>query len=145
MAGSVQIRKRKRLRNVRIKCDVVHLKSGLIRIFIFQDDLDKVAAVWNRHRIRSSNRGLPSGRPCVMYEVPIIYNTHSYLVPITEQELRVHRDRCTFRKAIPCDEDVFKLSCSLLAASNQFLPKSADEAKDLYLKLQMEARQLLQV
>ncbi len=114
-------------------------------IIIFQDDLDEVSAVWNRHRIRSTNRALPSGRPCVMYEMPNIYNTHSHLVPITDQELHVHYDSCSFRKPVPCDEDVFEFACSLLRTWNQSLPTSADEGKNLFLQLRTHIRQLLHI
>lgn len=105
--------------------------------------MDEVAAVWNRHKIRSSGRNLPSGRPCVMYEVPSIFNTRSFLVDIDMHQLEAQRARCSFRETIPCDDDIFGFVCNILYELDETLPRTGDKAKQLYLQLRARARQLL--
>ncbi len=125
-----------------------HIIVLLYILFIFlylvwlpsQDDLDETMTVWNSHKIRKSRRGLPSGRPSIMFEVPAVYNTRSYLVPVEPDDVLEFKQRCRFRKNIACDEDVFELCCSLMNDMNLNYPTTPDQGVEMYKALRLQVR-----
>jgi len=110
---------------------------------MFQSELDVTARVWNSHVIRQSKRGLPSGRPTVMFEVPSLYGTSSYLNTISEQELNACVQLCSFRSAIPCDTDMYTLCCQTLRQHQLAYPDTPDQAMHAYCTLRQSIRNLL--
>ena len=92
--------------------------------------------IWNSHRIRpSKNQNCPSGRPFLLYTLPSIHNTHTYIQPVEEDYINVCREECTFRSKFPCDKDIFNL-CLIYMEENDWLPPSdIDEAAVLYQQL----------
>ncbi|KAL3868611.1 hypothetical protein ACJMK2_041407 [Sinanodonta woodiana] len=56
---------------------------------ILQEDIDEAVTVWNTHCIRpSKNQNVPSGRPCVLYTMPLLYGTQDYATNPSEPELQ---------------------------------------------------------
>lgn len=108
-------------------------------------ELDRTTEVWNGHVIRVSRRGLPSGRPNIMMEAPFLYGTRSYLNNITQQEIDDSKNICEFRKAIPCDEDMYNLCCNSMRENNLDYPNSCEEAIQLYFTLRVLIRNQLGV
>ncbi|KAL3887956.1 hypothetical protein ACJMK2_000341 [Sinanodonta woodiana] len=79
--------------------------------------------VWNVHHIRpTKNQNSPNGRPVVMYKLPMIYGTRSYLQSVDEDKIEVCRDECVFRDEHPCDRDKNRWTS----------PTNIDDAMQLY-------------
>lgn len=103
---------------------------------IIQDELDKVASVWDSHMIRQSkNDRVPSGRPRVMYMFPELYTTQDCLSEVQREDVHLCWNSCTFRPAVPCDIDIYNLCNVLMMESHLSLPADAYKALDLYLDL----------
>ena len=119
--------------------------KNYFNIFLFQTELDETVKVWNSHIIRPTRRGLPSGRPNIMFEVPYLYGANSYLTSITQQEHDSIKDLCTLRSDIPCDIDIYELCCHLLHVNNFAYPRTVQEATNLYLNLRRQIRALLNI
>ena len=109
----------------------------------FQNELDEIQSVWNNHKIRTSRRGLPSGRPNIMFNVPVVYGEQSHLTNITQQEIDACRSNCSFRSAIPCDTDMYELCTQIMRRDGHAFPKTTDEGLGLYMSLRDAVRQLL--
>lgn len=102
-----------------------------------QTDLDNTAETWNSHKIRQvHNSRSPSGRPLVLYTLPELGGTRSYMCDVSHD---VHDclDSCLFRQPIPCNEHMFELwLCTIVMAElNLALPNNSEEACELYLTL----------
>jgi len=113
--------------------------------FLLQNELDSMATIWNNHAIRESRRNLPSGRPNVMYELPCLYNTRSYITQMTQAELQQYRNLSTPRSSIPCDENMHELCCHIMSNNHLRLPDTTEEAVDLYLHLRNTIRNALSI
>lgn len=110
---------------------------------VFQNELDSAVLVWNTHRIaHSKNSLLPSGRPSLMYELPQIYKTENYIVPVNNAVVEELKESCKFLNT-PCDNSVYQL-CNTIIAENVW-NKSSDpaDAVNLYVNLRMEILRLL--
>ncbi|CAH1155551.1 unnamed protein product, partial [Phaedon cochleariae] len=71
---------------------------------LVQRDLDEVVLEWSVHKIRPSrNSNSPSGRPCIMFEMPSLYQTRSYLIEVPSFALDALSLDCLFQE-YPCDE-----------------------------------------
>ena len=101
--------------------------------------------VWNSHIIRMSRRGLPSGRPNIMLEVPSLYGTRSYLTNLTPQEIDASKDLCSFRSAVTCDTDMYRLCCHMMHQNDLEYPNTTAEAMHLYFALRGIVRNQLNV
>lgn len=98
--------------------------------------MDNTVQVWDNHLIRPSrNERVYHGRPNVMYIIPELYNSRDYLQRTSPNDRLLCAAGCTFRSSIVCDDDVFRLCCSLMAVQNLNVPKDAYEAVDLYMDL----------
>ncbi|KAL3870743.1 hypothetical protein ACJMK2_038787 [Sinanodonta woodiana] len=77
------------------------------------NDIDSMVQVWNVHRIRpTKNQNCPNGRPVVMYKLPMIYGTRSYLQSVDEDKIKICRDECMnvyFEMNAPCDRAVLNI------------------------------------
>jgi hypothetical protein len=110
-----------------------------------QDELDKVAEVWNNHVIRRSrNVRVPSGRPNVMFDLPLTYGTHDYAQAVPEPIIQACRDECIFRSAVVCDIDIYDLSCSIMAHERMDIPVCPETARQTYLYLREVVNRMLQ-
>ena len=99
--------------------------------------MDSVARVWNQHKIRPSrNPNVPNGQPDLLYLFPELCGTHDMAYVVDNQDLEVCKQDCTFRKAIPCeDEDVYYLCTNIMAEFGMLAPMSVSECLVLYLDL----------
>ena len=75
-----------------------------------------------------------------MYNLPLLYGSQNYLHAVLATDLNNCKERCIFRRSIPCDEDVYHYCNSLIAQNNLQLPRDAHEGIDFYLQL----RELMQ-
>lgn len=109
-----------------------------------QDELDKVQEVWDTHNIAPSrNVNLPHGKPNIMYYVPELYGCEDYLVSAADDEVALCKNDSTFRKSLPCDEDVFNLCCIIMNEQHLNVPCDAVSALDLYFELRQAVSRLL--
>ncbi len=108
-------------------------------------ELNATTEVWNSHTIRKSRRNVPSGRPTVMLEVPVLYGTHSYFNNITTQEQNACRDICSFRSVIPCDIEMYSLCVEILRQLRLAYPTTPNDALQVYLTLRQSLRHLLNI
>lgn len=101
----------------------------------FQNNLDEVVLEWNVHKIRRvRNSTTPSGRPCIMYEMPAFYEAQNYLMKLPDFAMEALQSQCVSLE-YPCDRDVFEL-CNILLAENDWTKKENPfDAADLYVKL----------
>lgn len=113
-------------------------------VLLLQNDLDDMATTWNHHLIRSThNSRMPSGRPNVMYQVPALYGARDYLFDVVPEEVEVCKEGCLFRKALPCDIDVYDMCIILVQENGHDIPKDPDTATDLYLELRQQIHNLI--
>lgn len=62
---------------------------------ILQNELYKVAELWNCHRIRpSKNPESPPGRPNILYYAPQSSDTQDYLIPVDFDKIDIAEDEC---------------------------------------------------
>ena len=98
--------------------------------------MNEVVAVWNAHRIRpSKNPNCPSGIPNAMFMVPQLWGTDDFKVSPSTADLQTAKDACTFLTAVPCDEDVFDLSITIMDELNLSFPNDRHQAAELYIAL----------
>lgn len=90
---------------------------------------------WNVHKIRPSrNSNMPIGRPCIMFEMPELYQTKSYITEVPTFAYNVLESECKFLK-YPCDQDFYCL-CNIIMVENRLCHKDDPyEAIDLYIQL----------
>lgn len=116
----------------------------MLVLLLLQEDLNQVVTTWNNHRIRyAKNQRCPHGRPFVMYYSPEIYGTRSFLCPINETKLNLCENYCVRKSPIPCDEDVFQLSYTLINENGWDFPKNPLQATELYVNLRRKIINLL--
>jgi hypothetical protein len=81
----------------------------------------------------------------MMYMLPELYGTRDYLCDVTHDDIDICKQDCVFRKAHPCDEDVFEMCSFIMHESNLSYPVSIQEALDLYITLRQASRGFLGV
>lgn len=111
-------------------------------IFSFQNDLNQVVLEWNVHRIRATRNSIsPTGRPCMMFDIPSLFHGQNYLQHVSNHVLDVLSSECLYLQ-YPCDED-FYLLCESVMTENR-LSKTNDlfETVDLYLQLRTKITEL---
>ncbi|XP_033114901.1 uncharacterized protein LOC117115288 [Anneissia japonica] len=75
---------------------------------LIQDGLDDMVSTLNHHLIRSSRNSRSSfGRPNIIYYMPEMYGTLDYICQVSNEQVGLCQQECTFRKANPCDKDVY--------------------------------------
>ncbi len=127
------------------------MPCGLISIRLIMDlrflqaELDATFQVWNNHNIRKTRRGLPSGKPTIMFEVPSLYGTRSYLTEVVQNEIDAARQLCSFRQAMPCDNDVYELCCHVMSQNGLQYPRINvhNDNINVYLQLRHILRNML--
>ncbi len=109
-----------------------------------QRDLDAILETWNSHRIRQvHNSRSPSGRPLVLYSLPGLYGTHDYICHVSDEDMELCKQECTFRKPLPCDADVFEMCSCIMNENDLDYTTSTDEALDLYLTFRRASQTFL--
>nr|XP_023656881.1 uncharacterized protein LOC111838278 [Paramormyrops kingsleyae] len=100
-----------------------------------QEELDEICWTWNNHRIRPShNSRAPNGRPSLMYALPNLYGTTSYLHAVNEDSIQTCLEECAF-KDFPCDKDIYYLCADIISENNLEVVDEVYANVDLYLKL----------
>ncbi|XP_063955289.1 uncharacterized protein LOC135154065 [Lytechinus pictus] len=112
---------------------------------ILQTELDKMADIWNNHRIRPSvNLHVPSGHPMMMYHTPQIWGTEDQLCTnVDDDDLAACISDAVFRSTIPCDKDVYDLCVYIMKRDNLDQPMEVQDALELYIHLKQEITVLL--
>jgi hypothetical protein len=110
----------------------------------FQDELDQISVVWNRHRIRGSRDCLqPCGRPDILYQNPLLYHTDDFLQLVLANEIEMCMAQCKLRSSIPCDVAVFEMCCAIMADDRLNVPVTFNDAINTYLLLRRRIRDIL--
>ena len=104
---------------------------------LIQEDLHKVAQLWNLHNIRpSSTAESLSGRPDTMYFVPEITGANDYKVAVDLDDLDVAMEMFPLeRPRHGCSPLFSELAFMLMGENELSLPSDVEQAMALYLKL----------
>lgn len=104
---------------------------------ILKTELYRIAREWNLHRIRPSrNQDSPPGRPDILYFNPEATFTSDYMTIVNVNDLEVAESICT--SEVPTSELLFSELAHMIMEDNNFtMPKTAEEAKDLYIDLML--------
>uniref|UniRef100_X2A7L5 Uncharacterized protein n=1 Tax=Capitella teleta TaxID=283909 RepID=X2A7L5_CAPTE len=92
----------------------------------------RVRTLFGTSMERPELRGLPSGRPLVMYEFPSLYGARSNQTDIISGELENQEDLVLMRTSVPADDDMFQLCCHTVAEHNLTIPSSCQKPLALY-------------
>ena len=116
----------------------------LILSNIFQKDVDEAVTIWNIHRIRPTrNQNVPSGKPCILYTMPELYNTYDYAIQVEPAIIEVCKDGCLFNQNKPSNGDMQQLLQVLMDENNLVPPNNVEEGFELYRTLRRLAVQTL--
>ena len=97
--------------------------------------MDETTQIWNAHRIRPyRNMSSPSGKPFILYHTPEVVGRQDKLRAVRQQTIDACIGECT-RKGLPCNRQVYELSCIIMLEHGWNPPSNTVEAKDLYLNL----------
>lgn len=111
--------------------------------FFFQNDLNEVIWEWNVHRIRTTRNSIsPTGRPCMMFEIPSLFHVENYLNNVPSHALNGFSSECIMLK-YPCDEDFYHLCEIVRNENNLSKPDDALLAVDFYISMRNILRQIL--
>lgn len=102
---------------------------------LLREELNTVTTLWNTHHIRpSSNGSTPSGKPDVMFHLPEVYSTQSFLKPVDEESLRILSEILTreLPDCLPIYQEIFQ---SIFDEKHLHLPKTLNEAAELLVLL----------
>lgn len=100
-----------------------------------QEDLDRTVYEWNTHKIGGSRNAVsPRGRPAIMFELPQLYNTISFVCNIGDHLVEVCESECIFFK-MPCVADIYGLATIIRNEKNIEVPQDPYSAANLYIHL----------
>lgn len=120
-----------------VETDKIHVEClKFCYMPLLREELYKVAAHWNLHKIRpSSNNNSPHGRPDINYFIPEAFGTISYLEPVSKQDLAVAKNVCC---EIPVDDYTRafeELAQMIMRENNMLMGTNVHEAESLYVSL----------
>lgn len=111
---------------------------------VLQDDLDKMAELWDGHRIRKNKQEhVVYGRPLVMFELPQLYDTRDYIKPVNQDRVDVCEEESLSKGNCPCDQDIFNYALVAMEATGRGYPSTPEEAVYLYIALRRHLRRVL--
>eukprot|EP00112_Aurelia_sp_Birch-Aquarium-sp1_P023636 Seg7107.2 transcript_id=Seg7107.2/GoldUCD/mRNA.D3Y31 product="hypothetical protein" protein_id=Seg7107.2/GoldUCD/D3Y31 len=116
----------------------VHVESLRFCFYpILQDELYDVVYHWNHHKIRPVRTAeSPSGRPDVLFFLPEEQDTRDYKQDAEYNEVVMAEQLFAGKRPTFCCKDDFaELACILIVENDLQLPRTASEAKMLYLEL----------
>lgn len=100
--------------------------------------------IWDGHRIRKSKEEhVVNGRPLMMYELPELYNTNDYLLPVNQDKLELCETQCHSKNDFPCDQDLFNYCCQIAQAQEWNPPETPEEAINFYINLREHVRRVI--
>lgn len=98
-----------------------------------QKDINETITVWNTHCIRpTKNQNVPSGRPCIMYTMPVVYGVQDYSVEVDADAVSVCKDECLLNQDRPSDSDFNELFNILVEENNIEMNMEPEQALDNY-------------
>ncbi|XP_073254905.1 uncharacterized protein [Porites lutea] len=138
----------KDLRDRGLYCDAnaVHEECLLFcYITIIREELQRVARLWNLHRIRPStrNNSSPHGRPCLLYHHPEMTGATDCKHDVDIDDLDVARDMCCDDLPLESTPEFNALAQVIMTEEGLRMPENANEAQNLYLILVNEIEKLL--
>ncbi|KAL3885737.1 hypothetical protein ACJMK2_025780 [Sinanodonta woodiana] len=111
---------------------------------ILQEDIDQAVTVWNNHCIcPSKKQNVPSGRPCVLYTMPLLYGTQDYVTNVDPDTIIVCKDKCWLNQNKPSDPELQELFQILMEENNLEIMRSPEDALNTYKSLRRLALQAL--
>ena len=111
---------------------------------LLQSELDETRELWNNHRIREvRNSECPAGRPDILYHLPPTPDAKNFGFDVSEHDIELGRSFCQKYSKTGCSEEMLKFGLIVMAENNFEDPSSAVEAKELYLKIISDLRQMI--
>ena len=102
---------------------------------LLRKELLTVQSEWNSHHIRPVSKSVsPSGKPDVIYHFPELYNTVSYMRPVSEITLRQY-NRLACDESIDCLPLYKALFDSVAMEQNLTIPLSLEEAANKFTQI----------
>lgn len=112
---------------------MLHCYIMQIYISLLQQDINEMITVWNTHCIRpTKNQNVPSGRPCTMYAIPLVYGTHDYAVEVENHAVTACKDECLLNQDKPSDSDLHELFNILMEEHQLERDMDAYRVLDIY-------------
>ncbi|KAL3866618.1 hypothetical protein ACJMK2_043902 [Sinanodonta woodiana] len=107
------------------------------------EDIDETVTERNSHCTRpSKNQNVPSGRPCVVYTMPLLYGTQDYATNVDPDTIIVCKDECWLNQNKPSDPELQELF-QILMEENNLEIMSPEDAFKTYKSLRRLALQAL--
>lgn len=107
--------------------------------------MDMITWEWNSHRIRKTkNTVAPAGRPIMMYDLPELYDSQDYLLPLAVEDINMWKTECSF-PSTPCDEDIFELCNLIVNEKNLIKSNHPFDTVIFYISLRNEITSLLNI
>lgn len=136
----------KELRDNGLYCDTndVHVECLLFcYMAIIEEELQRVARLWNLHRIRPSrNNTSPSGRPYLLYHHPEREGTVDCLYTVYSDEQDIAREMCCDDLPLGLSPEFSELAEHIMSQEGLQMPENATEARGLYLTLVNEIEKI---
>jgi len=99
--------------------------------------------LWNAHKIRhTKNCNMPCGRPIIMFNVPELFHTDDYLLPVSPEDIAACKRFCRKKPIVPCDSQLFRLANIIMEEKHLSMPTNANEATALYVVLKRELMEI---
>ena len=130
----------KDLRDNGLYCDSDIFHTECLRFCfmpILKEELNKVAILWNLHRIRpSTNPESPPGRPDMLYFMPEINNTRDCKTALDMDDVDVVGETLGLQgEHLNCSPDFISLANIIMRENGLLMPSDADGARSLYIEL----------
>ena len=137
----------KDLRDVGVYCADDPLHEECLRFSfmpLIQEELNRVAQHWNLHRIRPSlNQESPPGRPDVLFFLPELQETITYLHTVDEDAILVGKDMCCDNQISTSRDRFAELAEIVMEENNLQMPGTPMEASVLYRELLFHIESLM--
>jgi len=130
----------KELRDSGLYCDSDPIHIDCLRFCymdLIREELHRFARLWNNHRIRPSISSESSGRPDILYFLPEVSATQNFLVNVDKDDVSLCEQHLCDRNCsnLNCTQEFSKLAYIIMDEENLAMPKSPQEARNLYLSL----------
>ena len=113
-------------------------------MYIFQNTLDDICSIWNRHRIRPYRQGISRcGRPFLLYHMPRAYGSADYGTKINEIEVDICESELETIPHYPCSKLMEELCTCIMDENNITMPEDTESLRDLYIFLREDIRENL--
>ena len=76
---------------------------------LLQNTLTEFMSTWDNHTVRMSNTHAPTGKPCVLYALPALYNCEDHLSAVDTTDIVLCADECDSKEELHGDNDLSEL------------------------------------